>query len=226
MTLYGVPLSPFVRKVLLVAHELGAPLDTIEVPPHSDDPDFRRISAMGRIPAFSDGAFEIVDSSAIGRYLITQANSDLMGGRNAHRQARIVAWERLADDDLAPALTDVFIERVVKPVRLGQPTDESIVEAALESRLPPVWDRLEGLLADDGSWLVDGELSYADFALGTHLASAELAGVLPDESNYPNIVAWHHRLQSCAAYRAMIASVQNCIERMTGQVPAEAKTRS
>lgn len=221
MTLYGVPLSPFVRKVLLVAHELETTLDTIEVPPYSDDPDFRRISAMGRIPAFSDGSSELVDSSAISRYLIMQADSDLMGGQDALRQAQIVAWERLADDDLAPALTDVFIERVVKPVRLGQPTDESIVEAALKSRLPAIWDRLEGLLADDGSWLVDGELSYADLALGTHLASAELARALPDESDYPNIVAWHRRLQSRTAYRAMMEGTQKCIERLRGSLLAQ-----
>ncbi|MFC0337551.1 glutathione S-transferase [Kushneria avicenniae] len=221
MTLYGVPLSPFVRKVLLVANELGIPLDTIEVPPHSDDPDFRRISAMGRIPAFSDGAFELVDSSAISRYLIMQAGSDLMGGQNPRRQAQIVVRERFADDDLAPALTDVLIERVVKPVRLGQTTDESVVETALESRLPPVWDRLESLLADNGSWLVDGEFSYADFALGTHLASAELAAVMPDESSYPNIVAWHHRLQSLAAYSAMMTNTQECIERMKKNLSAQ-----
>lgn len=219
MTLYGVPLSPFVRKVLLVAHELGTPLDTIEMPPHGDDPDFRRISPMGRIPAFSDGAFELVDSSAISRYLIMQADSDLMGGRHSHRQARIVAWERFADDDLAPALTDVFIERVVKPVRLGEPTDESIVEAALERRLLPVWGRLERLLAVDGTWLVDGEFSYADLALGTHLVSAELARALPDKSECPNTVSWYRRFQSRAACSSTMELAREYIDRMTGQGP-------
>ncbi|ARS52503.1 MULTISPECIES: glutathione S-transferase family protein [Kushneria] len=207
MTLYGVPLSPFVRKVLLVAHELDITLDTIEVPPHSDDPDFRRISVTGRIPAFSDGSIELVDSSGISRYLIMQADSDLMGGQDPRRQAQIVGWERFADDDLAPALTDVFIERVVKPVRLGQPTDESVVEVALQRKLPPVWGRLERLLTVGGAWLVDGEFSYADLVLGTHLASAELARALPNESDYPSIVSWHRRIQSRAAYSSMMESV-------------------
>lgn len=228
MTLYGVPLSPFVRKVLLVAHELDITFDTIEVPPHSDAPDFRRISPIGRIPAFSDGGFELVDSSAISRYLIMQADSDLMGGRVPHRQARIVALERFADDDLASALAGAFFERVVKPVRLGQPTDEAVVEAAL-GRLSPVWERLERLLAVDGAWLMKGEFSYADLALGTHLASAELARALPDESDYPNIVAWHRRLQSRTAYRAMMEGTQKCIERLRGSLPAQgpaAETRS
>ncbi|MFG6668220.1 glutathione S-transferase family protein [Halomonas sp. HNIBRBA4712] len=214
MTLYGVPLSPYVRKVLLVANELGTSLDTIEVPPNSDDATFRRISPMGRIPAFSDKAFELVDSSAISRYLIMQAGSDLMGGQNPTRQAQIVAWERFGDDDLAPALIDAFIERVVKPVRLGKPTDEAVVEAVLEDKLPPVWNRLEAMLSAGGAWLVEGELSYADLALGTHLASAELARTLPDPARYPNIAAWHQRLQARASYRAMMESAQGFMERM------------
>ena len=189
MIVYGVPLSPFVRKVLFVLGELRLDAERVDTPPASDEVVFRRISPLGRIPAFSDAQFEIADSAAINRYLVMREHSPLMGGNNATRQARITAWETFADDDLAPALQVALIERVVKPVRLGEQTNEKAVTASLVDSLEPVYRHLEQRLANVNCWVL-GATASMPTSLSVHLATAELADVLPQAQRYPKLNTW------------------------------------
>ena len=71
-TVHGVPLSPFVRKVRIAMLEKGLAYDLVPViplPPANNDPAFRKMSPLGKIPAYEDGDFSISDSSVILNYL-------------------------------------------------------------------------------------------------------------------------------------------------------------
>ena len=214
MKLYGVALSPFVRKVLFTFGELGLAGETIEVAPHSTDADFRLTSPSGRIPGFADGDFLINDSAAICRYLVTRERSELMGGPSPQRQGRIVQWETWGDAALAPALMAPLMERVVKPVRLKQPTDEDAVSTAVRDALPAAYDTLDKALAERGPWLIGDVFSYANIAIGAHMASAELADVPPDAARFEHLAAWFARVQERAAYQAMMDQTRATITRL------------
>ena len=69
MRVYGSQMSPFVRKVLVFAAEKGLAVEHIPCKPHSDHPEFKAASPLGKIPAFRDGDFRLSDSSAICQYL-------------------------------------------------------------------------------------------------------------------------------------------------------------
>ena len=67
--LYGVSGSPFVRKVLVCLAEKGIAFEREDVIPINVSPEFRKISPLGKIPAFRDGEKTLSDSSVICAYL-------------------------------------------------------------------------------------------------------------------------------------------------------------
>ena len=67
--LYGASASPYVRKVLAVLSIKQLPFEHIPQMPFVDDPDFRKISPLGKIPALEDGDLSVADSKVICQYL-------------------------------------------------------------------------------------------------------------------------------------------------------------
>lgn len=68
VVLHGIAPSPFVRKVRVVLFEKEIPHTLRPVapfPPANATPEFRRMSPLGKVPALSDGDFEISDSSVL-----------------------------------------------------------------------------------------------------------------------------------------------------------------
>ncbi|MDA3922184.1 MAG: glutathione S-transferase N-terminal domain-containing protein [Salinisphaera sp.] len=201
MILYGVPLSPFVRKTLFMLYELDCEFDQKMTVPQDNYPAFRTVSPLGRIPALTDGDFSITDSSAICHYLATRQSSALMGHGEPQTLARVIAWDKYADKDLAPAAFGPLFECVIKPVRLGKSTDEAIVAIAIKEKLPPVFDHLQaGIDRSEGDWLLGARFSYADIALGAHMSSLVLANVPVDTARWPALAHWLERLHSRPAF--------------------------
>ena len=69
MKIYGFPLSPFVRKVLVAVKEKGLEAEIVPSNPSQPDEEFAAISPFHKIPAFRDGDFTVADSTAIVTYL-------------------------------------------------------------------------------------------------------------------------------------------------------------
>src|SRR5258708_28903697 len=67
--LYGTFGSPFVRKVVVALGEKGIAFDHDPVLPFGPTPEYRKISPLGKIPAFRDGDRTLADSSVIIAYL-------------------------------------------------------------------------------------------------------------------------------------------------------------
>ena len=68
-TLYGALGSPFVRKAIVALTEKGIVYDHEQVVPFGPNPEYRKISPLGKIPAFRDGDRTLADSSVIIAYL-------------------------------------------------------------------------------------------------------------------------------------------------------------
>src|SRR5215469_11198509 len=71
--LYGAPVSPFVRKVMVALVEKDIQYEHDPVVPAVAPAEFKRVSKdvspLGKIPAYRDGAFSLADSSVIIAYL-------------------------------------------------------------------------------------------------------------------------------------------------------------
>ncbi|MEL7154033.1 MAG: glutathione S-transferase [Pseudomonadota bacterium] len=103
MKLFHSPLSPYVRKVMIVAHEMGL-VDQIELAegtgtPMAPSDAVVAANPVGRIPALvTDDAGTLMDSRVICRYLNAKGGGAMYGSGDD--------WGILAREALAEGVTD------------------------------------------------------------------------------------------------------------------------
>ncbi len=122
MKLYSTPTSPFVRKVLVAAHELGL-ADRIETvllrpSPTAADPRLSRDNPLSKIPALvlDDGA-SLYDSPVICEYLDALAGGGMLVPAAGPARWDVLRTQALADGILDAAIL-VFYERQFRPAEL------------------------------------------------------------------------------------------------------------
>ena len=194
-TLYGVALSPFVRKVRVALAEKGVDYDlepVMPMPPHNSTPEYRAISPLGKVPAYRDGDFAISDSSVILQYLERAHPEPSLLPSDPKECARALWFEELGDTRLVENVGPIFFNRMVKPNLMNEEPDQAAIEAALEN-LPPLFDYLEGQLGEDG-FLMGDRFTVADIGVGTVLRQFQIAGESVDASRWPKLAAYSERV--------------------------------
>ncbi len=200
-TVHGVPLSPFVRKVRVALFEKNVSHDvvpTIPLPPATEEPAFRKMSPLGKIPAYQDGDFAISDSSVILNYL--ESSAPKLIPDDARERARALWFEEFADSTLAENVAPVFFNRIVAPKVLKQEGDQAAIDAALNEGLPPLFDYLEGQLGDN-EYLAGGRFTVGDVAVGSMLRQFQLAGESVDAGRWPKLAAYGERILSRPSFK-------------------------
>jgi glutathione S-transferase len=71
MKLYGTTTSPFVRRVRVVAAEVGEPIDRIDTAPDAGQAQLREVSPIRKVPVAVIDGRTIYDSRAIIDWLVT-----------------------------------------------------------------------------------------------------------------------------------------------------------
>lgn len=205
----GIPVSPFVKKVLLTLDFKGLDYELEPITPMNLPEGFRRISPLGKIPGFVDDDIEISDSSIICQYLEDRYPEPRLYPRNPAQAARARWLEEYADTKLLEVTgPPLFFERVIKPRFLKQPTDEARVAQAIEKDIPPVLDYLESVTPISG-FLIGEDLTIADFAVPGFFVNARMAGYTVDAARWPKLAVylghvmstpvWAQRLERDAA---------------------------
>ena len=214
LTVFGAPLSPFVRKVRLCLAEKGMDYELEMVMPFTPPEWYLQLNPLGRIPAMRDGELCFADSSVICQYLEeAYEESARLYGDNPADKAQIRWLEKYADYELAPLMTfGVFRNRVLKPSS-GHPCNEESVQAALNEKLPPHFDYLERQLGKN-SYFVGTQLSMADIAFACQAINMEHGGELIDAERWPALAAHYGRIKA-------LDSVQNLLpgeQKMTAKL--------
>ncbi len=204
--IYGVALSPYVRKVLLVLEAKGVSYENNGITP-LDIPDwFENISPLKKIPAFEDEQLTVSDSSIIIEYLHERYPDVPLLPDSLSDRARSRWFEEYADTALMQAVGGpIFFERFVRGRLLGQEVDEARVQNAIDELVPPVFDYLESQVAG-AEYLFDGRLSVADVALGSLMRNAELGELTVDASRWPKFAAYVKFVHSDPVFAARIAA--------------------
>ncbi|MBS7661152.1 glutathione S-transferase family protein [Pseudomonas lalucatii] len=217
LTLYGAPLSPFVRKVRLYLLESGLDYQLEIVLPFGQPDWYYDLNPLGRIPALKDGDFSLADSSVICQYLHDKyaAGANLLGS-GAEQRAQVRWLEKYADYELAPLCTfAVFRNRALKP-SMGQPCDEAAVRSALEDKLPRHFDYLEKLLGS-ADFLVGASPTLADLALCCQLINMEHGGERLDPRRWPGLAGLYARIRARPSVQAVLPGEQKMLARMSGK---------
>ncbi|MGR4869334.1 glutathione S-transferase [Variovorax sp. LARHSF232] len=168
MQIFYSPASPFVRKCMVVAHELGV-ADRIEKLPSAAGPVKRDASILpknplGQVPTFlTDDGQVLFDSRVICEYLDTAHDGHLFPAGGAAR------WARLTELSLADGMTSAALlaryETMLRPeaLRWSDWTDGQLDKVRtglewLEAAAPSFGDRV-----DIGTIAFGCALGYMDF---------------------------------------------------------------
>lgn len=201
-TLYGAPLSPFVRKVRVCLHAKALDYQLEMIMPFSVPDWYLELSPLGRIPAFKDtDGFSVADSSVITQYLEeSRPNTLRLYGQSTQEAARIRWFEKYADYEIAPLTTSIlFVHRILKPMR-GEQGDENLIQQVLNVKLPPHLDYLERQLQMGTNYLVGNQLSMADIALASQFICMEYAGETLASQRWPALNAHFLRIKALKAF--------------------------
>lgn len=211
--LYGVSVSPYVRKVKVVLFEKNINFKQEEVLPSAllkalkkEIPaDFLAASPLGKIPAYSEGDWSISDSSVITDYLETTHPEPALYPKDPKQRARALWFEKYADEVLSKTIhKEIFVESFVKPNVLKAKTDKAIVKAAIDNDLPKIFDYLESEIGDK-QWLVGDVFSIADINIATHFVSLNLCKISVDKAKWPKLAAYIDRVLSRDSFKKATA---------------------
>lgn len=168
MKLYYSPHSPFVRKVLVTAHELGL-TDRIELlksaaGPIERDHEIVALNPLGQVPTLlADDGTMIADSRVICEYLNALAGGGLYPADGPAR------WQALIDQSMADGLLAAALlcryERLMRPAERQYDAWIEGQFAKIASALDFFRDRAAGLsgrTSDIGTISVACALSYLD----------------------------------------------------------------
>ena len=202
MKLYGFPLSPFVRKVMVTLHEKGLAYDLIPANPNQPSEDFLKVSPFSKIPALSDGDFCLADSTAIVTYLEAKHPEPPLLPAEPKARGRAIWFEEVADTVLIPAGAPIVVNRFLKPHIFGTEGDEEAAKAGEQAVLKPL-DYLEGELGQDG-WLGDA-FTIGDLSVACTIKTLGYTGWSIDSARYPKLAAWYDRVCGRAAWQQAAA---------------------
>lgn len=213
MKVFGFPLSPFVRKVHVVAAEKGIDIEMVLGNPGQPSAEFLAASPFRKIPALQDGDFTLADSTAIVTYFDALKPEPPIAPGDARQRAKAIWWEEYADTILAAAGGKVLFNRFVGPKLLGRPGDEAAA-AQGESELGPILDYLEAQAPEEG-WLAGGDFSIGDIAVACGLKSMSYIGLDPDPATHPAAAAWYARVQQRPSWQTVAAREQGVMNALS-----------
>jgi glutathione S-transferase len=213
MQVFGVPLSPFVRKTHLVAAEKGIAFETVPVNPREPTADFLAASPFRKMPALRDGDFLLADSTAIVTYFEAIRPDPPVLPAKPKARARAVWFEEFADTIMAPAGAKVVFNRFIAPKIIGVPGDEAAAEQGLRE-LDPIFAYLETAAPAQG-WLTGEDFTIGDIAVATMFKTQSYVGLAPDPAVHPRTAAWFDRVSARPAWR-QVAEVEARIAATLG----------
>jgi len=192
MKLFSNAASPFARKCKVIAQELGIKLEEVRTLP-MQDPEFRRINPLGKIPALllDDGSV-LIDSPVICEYLNHQGGGKFFPTDTIWKAAS-GRWKALGLAALGDGIADAAVAWII----LGR--ENPVPEAGRKRQMDTV---LAGLDALERVKFVDpptiGEITVA-------CAIGYVEFRMPDldwKSSRPNLSAWYAKISELPSMKA------------------------
>jgi len=187
VTIYGFPVSTYVRTVRMACAEKGVAYDLEPNPPHS--PEQLAVHPFGRVPALRHRDLVLFETGAIGRYIDRVFEGPPLVPAEPVAAARMDQWFSAIGNYLYPVgIGEVVLRRIG-----WRPMDEAALGEAAKTLEHHV-GVLDGAL-DPGPWLAGEALTLADLALapivfylaGTPEGQAALAKA-------PRLQAWFEQI--------------------------------
>ncbi len=207
ITVYGIPTSPYVRKVLYCLESKGMAYQVDPISPLDIPESFREINPLMKIPAFVEGELKLSESSVICEYLEDRYPDNPVYPTDPVQKAQCRWWDQYAGSTMAQAFWPLITERVINGMILQQPVDEGIVQESLSEKIPAVLDFLEGQLAGR-EYLVGEDITIADVAITAIYINAMAAGFELDAGRWPEVAGHCTRVYSDPVVAKLLVMLQ------------------
>lgn len=200
---YGVALSPYVRKVLFALEYKDADYQLEMTLPFQTPSAYKRINPLRKIPGFEDDYLTLPESSVICQYLDEKYPHNSYYPRDFREKARALWFENFADNHLSDVLLPFWVQRKVMPLLFGRAGEERLVRRA-EKQVPAVASLLEKELGTAGFLFADG-LMLCDVAIAGMFKHASYAGFDICPVSYPRLAAYLERVWHTPAFATRLA---------------------
>jgi glutathione S-transferase len=198
MRLYWSSASPFVRKVLVVAHEAGL-VDRLEIvpvvtSPTEPDPGLGAANPLNKLPALAiEGGETLFDSRVICEYLDGLHDRRRLLPEAGPARIRALRLQALADGALDAGLL-VRYEQLLRPE-----AQRSAEWSAAQAR--KVIASLDALEAEAPGW--PAELDLGQIAVACAIGWLEFRAPIGDvRAGRPKLSAWYDRVRERPSLRA------------------------
>lgn len=218
VTLYGHPVSPFVRKARTILALKGIAHDFRLVVPGSDDPEFRAASPLGKIPAFRDEHAAFADSTVIFHYLNRFYEGPTLLPEDRAGYARALWFEEYADTVLTGIVGGHLFAEVVLAERLfNRKPIQADIDKARNEELPRVFEMLDQAL-EGRQWLAAEEPTIGDVAVGGLMVTLHHCGdTIPGSA--PNLAGFVDRYFALDVVREIAQSEVQALSMMKYDSP-------
>jgi glutathione S-transferase len=187
LRIYGVPISVHTRKVIVAAIEKKLPFEVEPVIPFNPPAGWAELSPTGKIPVARDGERVVRDSSVICAYLERAHPSPALYPTEPGDYARALWHEEYADGTLfREVVHGLFLQKIIRPHILRQPTDAAALGAILDEALPRSFGYLESAQLAEG-------FDIGDLALVSNLINFHYLGYSIDRQRYPRLAGYFAR---------------------------------
>ncbi|OSX56870.1 hypothetical protein POSPLADRAFT_1158114 [Postia placenta MAD-698-R-SB12] len=206
--LYGFPPSHATRRVALIFKELALPYELVPVDMLKDEhkaAPYLAHQPFGQVPYIDDGGFQLFESRAIARYLVTKyggAGQTLLPSRaDVEASARFEQAASVELSNFDPYMNALSWEVIFKKYAGG--TTDEVVVASLVQTLNSKLDAYEILLSKS-KYLAGDTITLADLF---HLPFGNTLGLmgydlLTTESR-PNVARWWKDISSRPSWQAV-----------------------
>ena len=196
LLLYGVPASPFVRKVHAFLHEKGVEYELETLMPFPAPDWFLEINPAGRIPVLRDRSIgtegvagTIPDSSAICAYIERKHPEPALYPKGDFDYARALWIEEYADGVMAPMIGMGMFRPMIFASMTGKEPDVDTARKTLHESLPPIFDWLESQVTGR-EFIIGDAISIADISVATQFGNMRHAGARPDAAKWPALAEY------------------------------------
>lgn len=198
MSLHWSPKSPYVRKVMVFAHELGLTEQIRKVRSvaamQRPNQELMRDNPLAKIPALiRENGQVLFDSVVICEYLNQLAEGNLFP-ESGEEKWQALRWHALADG----LLDTLILWRNERDERSG-PAQSEVLLAAFELKTRAVLRLLE----KEAPGIVQSPLSIGTITIACALGYADFRfAALAWREQAPGLVAWHARLMDMPSFKA------------------------
>lgn len=198
VVVYGTPVSTFVRSVRMALEEKGVRYDLEPLQPHEEK--LNALHPYGKVPAFRHKDVTLFETLAICSYVDDAFPGPALAPKDAAGRARMLQWISAYNDSFYPATVGLVIQRLVVPMKGGNPDEGAIRDAlpGMEKSLA-VFDRA----AAASPWLSGDTFTLADLFPAPIVfylkMTPEGEKALP---RFTNLGRWYDRVAARPSFKA------------------------